>query len=542
MNDEASPPHAGVLAARVLRAHDVDTVFSLNGGHIWSLYDGCVREGIQLFDTRHEQTAAFAAEGWAKVTRRVGVAALTAGPGVTNGVSAITSAWLNGTPMFVVGGRAPDRRWGQGSLQEVDHVPIVASITKVAETAHGPDAVADAFDRALRAARTPHRAPTFVDVPLDGWGPSEAAVPGPVGAHELVGGRPDPDAIARVGALLSRAARPVLLVGSDVYWAGAEAETRALVEAAALPAFANDMGRGVLPADHALSFSRSRGVAFKAADLVMVAGTPLDFRLGFGRYPDASVVHLVDSAAGVATHAELAASVSGDLRATLEALAEQVTRSAPVEWCEHLRDEERAARAGDEARLTSNASPIVPARVYGELRTRLARDAIVVGDGGDFVSYAGRYVDTFTPGCFLGPGPYGCLGSGTGYALAAALAYPERQTVVLYGDGALGFSLGDLDSLARHRANVVAIVGNNGIWGLEKHPMRGLFGYDVLCDLAPGTRYDRVAQDLGCHGELVEQPEQLGPALDRAFAYDGPALVNVLTDPADTYPRSSNLG
>jgi acetolactate synthase-1/2/3 large subunit len=539
--DESTPTSGGVLAARTLRGHDVDTVFSLNGGHIWALYDGCVQEGIRLVDTRHEQTAAFAAEGWAKVTRRAGVAALTAGPGVTNGVSAITSAWLNGTPMFVVGGRAPDRRWGQGSLQEIDHVPIVASITKLAETAHDADAIPDAFDRALRAARTPHRAPTFVDVPLDGWGPSDADVPAPVDEADLAGESPDPEAIARVASLLARAERPVLLVGSDVYWARAEAEVRAFVEAAGLPAFANDMGRGVLPADHPLAFARARSTAFKEADVIVVAGTPLDFRLGFGRYPDAAVVHLSDSPAGVAPHVDLAASVAGNLRATLAALCAQVASRAPGEWPDRLRDDERAARAADEARLASDASPIDPVRVYGELRARMARDAIVVGDGGDFVSYAGRYVDTFTPGCFIGPGPYGCLGSGTGYALAAALAHPERQTVVLYGDGALGFSLGDLDSLARHRANIVAVVGNNGIWGLEKHPMRGLFGYDVLCDLAPGTRYDRVAQDLGCHGELVAEPSELGPALDRAFAYDGPALVNVLTDPGDSYPRSSNL-
>ncbi len=431
MSGGASPPHGGVLAARTLRAHDVDMVFSLNGGHIWALYDGCVQEGIRLVDTRHEQTAAFAAEGWAKVTRRVGVAALTAGPGVTNGVSAITSAWLNGTPMFVIGGRAPDRRWGQGSLQEIDHVPIVASITKVAETAHGADAIPAAFDRTLRAARTPHRAPTFVDVPLDGWGPSDAVAPDAVAPSDLVGDPPDSDAIARVAALLARAERPVLLVGSDVYWAGAEAETRALVEGAGLPAFANDMGRGVLPADHPLAFSRARSTAFKSADLIVVAGTPLDFRLSFGRYPDAAVVHLADTAQGVAAHAELAASVAGDLRATLASLAAQVGGRAPADWCERLHDEERAARAADEPRLASNASPIDPVRVYGELRARLARDAIVVGDGGDFVSYAGRYVDTYTPGCFLGPGPYGCLGSGTGYALAASLAHPERQTVVL---------------------------------------------------------------------------------------------------------------
>ena len=217
-------------------------------------------------------------------------------------------------------------------------------------------------------------------------------------------------------------------------------------------------------------------------------------------------------------------------------------RAARDTWAARLRDEEHATRHADLTRLASDASPIDPVRIYGELRQRLDRDAIVVGDGGDFVSYAGRHIDTYTPGCFLGPGPYGCLGSGTGYALAAALAHPDRQTVALYGDGAIGFSLADFDTLARHHANVVAVVGNNSIWGLEKHPMRAIFGYDVISDLAPATRYDLVAQDLGCHGEFVTEPAQLGPALDRAFHFDGPALVNVLTDPADAYPRSSNLG
>lgn len=543
-------PHAGVLAARTLLAHDVDTVFTLNGGHLWPLYDGCVSEGIRLIDTRHEQSAAFAAEGWAKVTRRVGVAALTAGPGVTNGISAITSASFNGSPVFVAAGRAPEERWGQGSLQELDHLPLVAPITKHAATAFRADDVPGAFDRALRAARTPHRGPTFVDVPLDRWGPTDATGPAPVGADEVAGDEPDPDAITRIAELLAASERPVVLLGSDVYWAGAETEARALVEAVTLPAFANDMGRGLLPADHRLCFARARSLAFRDADLVVVAGTPLDFRLSFGRMTTAPVVHLVDSPGAVTSHAPVAAACSGDLRVSLGALGEAVgrvgaprgARTARDSWVERLRDEERATRVSDIARLTSDASPIDPVRIYGELQPRLERDAIVIGDGGDFVSYAGRFVDTSTPGGFLGPGPYGCLGSGTGYALAAALAYPQRQTVVVYGDGAIGFSLGDFDSLARHHANVVAVVGNNGIWGLEKHPMQAIFGYDVISDLAPATRYDLAVQALGCHGELVTEAAQLGPALDRAFAIDGPALVNVLTDPSDAYPRSSNLG
>jgi acetolactate synthase I/II/III large subunit len=308
-----------------------------------------------------------------------------------------------------------------------------------------------------------------------------------------------------------------------------------------VPAFANDLGRGVLPADHELAFSRARKVAFADADLVLVAGTPLDFRLGFGSF-GAPVVHLCDAPDTVASHVELAGSTAGDLRATFAALTQQTPGARRDDWVRRLRDEEQAGRASEEDRLTSGATPVDPARVYGELRRRLDRDAIVIGDGGDFVSYAGKYIDTFAPGSFLGPGPYGCLGAGTGYALAAALAHPQRQVVVCYGDGAIGFTLGDLDTLVRHGVNVTAVVGNNGIWGLEKHPMQLIFGYDVVAELRPGTRYDLVAEALGAHGELVEQPDAIGRALDRALAHDGLSVVNILTDPADAYPRSSNLG
>jgi len=534
----------GRLAAETLRRHDIDTLFTLSGGHLFPLYDGCVKTGIRLVDTRHEQTATFAAEGWAKVTRRPGAAALTAGPGVTNGVSAITSAYLNGTPMLVVGGRAPQRRWGAGSLQELDHVPIVASITKHAATAAAPERIPELVDAALRAARTPHRGPTFVDIPLDAWGVAAATVPDAPEPDALAGAAPDPDAIAAVAKLVAEADRPVLMVGADVFWARGEDALRAFAEAARLPVFANGLGRGLLPADHELAFSRVRGAAFGEADLVVVAGAPLDFRLGFGRFGDARVAHLADSPAGVAANVELAASASGDLARILAALADATRRSPGDDrnaWVARLRDEEQARRAAEVNDLESDASPIRPTRVYGELRRRLDRDAIVIGDGGDFVSYAGKYVDSFEPGGFLDPGPYGCLGTGSGYALAAALAHPGRQVAVMWGDGALGFSLGDLDTLVRFGADVVGIVGNNGIWGLEKHPMQLIYGYDVVAELRPGTRYDEVMTALGGHGELVTEPGEIGPALDRAFATPGPSLVNVLTDPADAYPRSSNL-
>ncbi|MDQ1461350.1 MAG: hypothetical protein QOI08_2834, partial [Actinomycetota bacterium] len=287
--------HGGRLAVEVLQRHDVDTMFTLSGGHLFVLYDGAVQADLRLVDVRHEQTATFAAEGFAKVTRRLGCAALTAGPGVTNGVSAMTAAHMNGSPLVVLAGRAPQARWGSGSLQELDHIPIVATVTKTAATATSAASIVAEVDAACRAARTPHRGPTFVDMPLDGFGPGSVDVPEVAADDSFRGVAPDPDAVARIAAMVGAAARPVLVAGGDVYWAHAEEAMCTFAEAARVPVFVNGMGRGTLPADHELAFSRARAVALQGADLVLVAGTPLDFRLGFGRFGDARVVHLCDA-------------------------------------------------------------------------------------------------------------------------------------------------------------------------------------------------------------------------------------------------------
>jgi acetolactate synthase-1/2/3 large subunit len=278
------------------------------------------------------------------------------------------------------------------------------------------------------------------------------------------------------------------------------------------------------------------------ADVVVVIGAPLDFRLSFGSFGGAKVIHVCDSPDGRATHADVAAAPAGDLTAILEAMGSYEGARADHEpWIARLRDEEAAKRAAERDDLESDSDPIHPARIYGELNRRLARDAVVIGDGGDFVSYAGKYVESYQPGCWMDPGPYGCLGTGLGYAMAARVAHPNRQVVLLMGDGAIGFNGMDFDSLVRHGLPVVCVVGNNGIWGLEKHPMRAIYGYDVAADLQPGCRYDDVVKALGGAGETVEHPADLGPALDRALAAGVPYLVNVLTDPGNAYPRSSNL-
>jgi acetolactate synthase I/II/III large subunit len=277
-----------------------------------------------------------------------------------------------------------------------------------------------------------------------------------------------------------------------------------------------------------------------------VIGAPLDFRLGFGAAfaPDADVV-VIDVAEPKRDHPRrVSAELYGALPATLELLrlaASGGSLSERERWIRSLREIEAARRRAEAPGLADARAPLHPMRIYSELAQLLDRDAIIVGDGGDFVSFAGRLIDSFQPGCWLDPGPFGCLGSGPGYALAAKLAHPDRQVVLLLGDGAFGFAAMEFDTLARHGIPVVAVIGNNGIWALEKHPMESLYGYSVAAELRPATRYDELVRALGCHGELVERPAELRPALERAFASGRPALVNVLTDPSVAYPRTSNL-
>jgi len=535
--------HGGRLIARRLKAHGVRKLFTLSGGHLFSIYDGCREEGIDLVDVRHESTAAFAAEGWAKVTREPGVAALTAGPGVTNGMSAIASAQQSNSPMLVLGGRAPAMRWGQGSLQEIDHVPFVRPLVKLAATADSPAAIPLLVDEAFAATLAAPSGPAFLDFPLDHVF-SEG--PEPDGEPE----RPHPGAgdpapgVERAIELLRSADHPVVMAGSNLYWGHGEGALLELIEELRVPVFLNGLARGCVPADHELFFSRARSTGLKGADVALVIGVPMDFRLGFGgSFGEETEIVTIDVAEPPRqAPREPAAELFGALPATLAALREGVGRALDTgPWLEHLGGVETEKRAAEREQLEDGRAPLHPLRVYHELAKVLDRDAIVVGDGGDFVSYAGRVVSSYQAGCWLDPGPFGCLGSGPGYALAAKLAHPDRQVVLLLGDGAFGFSGMEFDTLARLGVPVVGVMGNNGIWGLEKHPMEYLYGYSVAAELRPGTRYDQIVSVLGGHGELVERPDELLGALERAFASGRPALVNVLTDPTVAYPRSANL-
>jgi acetolactate synthase I/II/III large subunit len=539
--EDGAEVHGGRLVARALKARGVSKLFTLSGGHLFSIYDGCKAEGIDVVDFRHEQAAAFAAIGWAKATREPGVCALTAGAGVTNGISAIASAQADGVPLVTLGGRAPEMRWGMGSLQEIDHIPFISPLVKSAVTAGSPAEIPRLTAEAIDVAMTPALGPTFVDYPLDvvfSEASAEVPVPENVAAAPAAG-------TEEAAELLAAAERPAIMAGTNVYWSQAETELVALAEALGIPVFLNGLGRGCVPPDHELYFSRARGAGLKGCDVALVVGVPLDFRLGFGGSiaEDAKLLMLDSAPNRLEKNRQPDVGMVGDIGASLSAMRDAAAGGEPrtAVWVSELRAIEEDKRGEESADRADDRSPLHPMRLYAELGEFLERDAIAIGDGGDFVSFAGRVFETWEPGTWMDPGPYGCLGAGPGQAIGAKIAHPDRQVCLLLGDGAFGFSGMEFDTMARHGLPIVGVVGNNGIWALEHHPMKFLYGYSIAAELTPETRYDEVVAALGGHGELVRSPAELRPALERAFASGKPALVNVLTDPEVVYPRRANL-
>lgn len=537
-----SAPQTGAPLVRAAVEAGVELAFTLSGAHIFPVYDAALRGDprLRLIDVRHEASAVFAAEAVGKLTRTPGFAVLTAGPGVTNALSPITQAHFGGSPLVVLGGRAAISTWGRGSLQELDQPPLFAGVTKRAWTVADPTGAEAAMSEAFALAGAAHRGPVFLDIPIDlAFFPEQPQAPFSASGADRT---PDPDTLAAIATLLSRAERPVLVLGSDVWADGAEVAALALAQECGIPVITNGMGRGIVPRGHPLLATRARRVALGECDLAIVAGTPLDFRLAYGVFGprgSAQVVHLADSEAQVCRHRPLAGSAYGDLSLVLDGIR---AGTAPRDWAwwrGQLTDATAATAAAEAELLAAESDPIHPARVYGDLMPLLDDDAVVIGDGGDFVSWAGKFVEPARPGRWLDPGPFGCLGAGLGAAIGARSAFAGPQIVLLLGDGAAGMSLMDVDTLVRHGLPVVIVVGNNSSWGLEKHPMRALYGYDALADLAPHTAYDQVVGALGGAGETVTRAKDLRGAFERAFASGVPYLVNVLTDPQAAYPRAT---
>jgi acetolactate synthase-1/2/3 large subunit len=421
-------------------------------------------------------------------------------------------------------------------------VPFIAPLVQSAETVKDTGRIAAVTAAALDLALEQPQGPTFVDYPLDVvFMEADSEIPPVPRAPEAQ----PAEGAEEAAQLLAGAERPVIMAGTGLYWAHGEGELVALAEALGIPVFVNGLGRGCIPADHELAFSRARGAGLKEADVAVVVGVPMDFRLGFGGSfgEETRIVRLDVGPDRLTATRRPELDLVGDISATLRAIRESAggDRARTRPWVERLGEVEAEKRAAEREELNDDRSPLHPVRVYRELGEMLDRDAIVIGDGGDFVSYAGRYIETYEPGCWMDPGPFGCLGAGPGQAIGAKCAHPDRQVCLLLGDGAFGFAGMEFDTMVRHGLPVVGVMGNNGIWALEHHPMKFLYGYSVAAELRPETRYDQVVEALGCDGVLVRKPSELRPALERAFSSGRPTLVNVLTDPEVVYPRKSNL-
>jgi acetolactate synthase-1/2/3 large subunit len=524
----------GRLAAQAIAAEGVDAVFTLSGGHVMPIYEGCRHEGVRVVDVRHEQSAAHAAEAWGRVRRHCGVAVVTAGPGVTGTVTAVANAYAAQVPLVVIGGSRPLVQAELGALQEFDQLSLFKPITKwagvCAHAARIPELVALAFRHALARPC----GPVYLELPMDVLFDEAAADREPAPARVTTRAFGDPDAIERAAALLSSAERPAIVGGSGIWWDAAGGALARLAESLQAPVFLNGSGRGSLPPVHALFFQHARSTALAAADVVLVAGATLDFRLRYGRFGEGALVHVHGDPRELGRNRVPEVGIAGDCDAVLGALAAAVTpcATARTDWLASLRSAEDAWWDVHRGQIDSDAAPIHHYRLGRELDRVLDPGTVVIGDGGDVVAAVSRVLRVHRPGHWLDPGPFGCLGAGPGYALGVGTAAFGDAIVVVMGDGAFGLNGLDYDSLVRFDIPAVLVVGNDGAWGEIRIPQIGIYGEEgeIATRLSP-SRYDRLADAFGGHAEHVEKPSAIAPALERALAAGTPAIVNVMLDP-----------
>lgn len=535
------------LLADQLKNRGVEPIFTLSGGHIFPLLDAIYKKGARLIDVRHEQSAAFAAEAVGKLSKSPGCALVTAGPGVTNTISALAASYKHGSPMILLAGCAPVSRWGQGSLQELDHIKIVESITLFSHSLKDPNMALKTFSEAYSLAQRPPRGPVFLDYPLDKLIAQVEILEGTEHETTEVGSEENhEEVLLHVLNQLFRSERPVIIAGSGIYLSSAYSELEKVASFYKIPIILNGLARGAI-SEHNLVVSLGRQQVLKNADLIIVAGTLLDFRLNFGKVNEnQTLIHLIEhkSQENPKANATIVgcvnlASFFSNWSSNLD--PKESNKFAP--WLKDVSNIENNTRSSLEK--TAELQPtFTAAQIYLETNKFLDKNSIVIGDGGDFVSWAGKLIQTHSPGSWIDSGPFGCLGSGIGYAIGAKSYKPEKDVFLFLGDGAIGFSIAEIDTCVRHNLGVVAVVGNNGIWGLEKHPMKAFFGYDILADLSQETDYVKIAQSFGADGITVDNKKGFKLALEKAIiaAREGKFfLINALIDPNDVYPRSSNL-
>jgi acetolactate synthase-1/2/3 large subunit len=532
----------GELVARVLRQAGVGHVFTLCGGHILPIYDGCLTNNIRLIDVRHEQAAAHAADAYARLTRNVGVALVTAGPGVTDAVTGVANAHAARSPLLLIGGAAPLGLRGLGALQEMEQVALLRPITKGAWTVSETRQIPEVLTTAIRVALSGRPGPVFVEIPVDLLLTSleDRLAPIPTDYVHRAPVAADPATVEGLAARLAGAQRPMALAGSGVWWDDAARELAAFAEAAGVPVFLNGAGRGCLPSSHPLAFAQARGFALGQADFVLVLGTPLDFRLGYGRPPvfaeDATVCMVDCDASELGRNRPLAVGIAGHLGRVLG----QLTAALPgglaarfADWRARVAGKERESRERLDAQCAADDVPVSHYRWAGEIARHVTPETIVVGDGGDVVGCASRVVRLHRPGQWLDPGPFGCLGVGPPFAIAAKLLHPDRPVLLVAGDGAFGLNGMELETAVRFGLPMTCIIGNDGGWGQIRNPQLSFFGEErAVATSLPATRFDLMVEALGGRGVLVRDPKDIGPALERALTSDEVWCINVLLDPA----------
>ncbi|MFD9736839.1 thiamine pyrophosphate-binding protein [Umezawaea sp. NPDC059074] len=544
----------GHLVAKALKAEGIDTIFTLCGGHIIDIYDGCVDEGIQVIDVRHEQVAAHAADGYARITGRPGCAVVTAGPGTTDAVTGVANAFRAESPMLLIGGQGSLSQHKMGSLQDLPHVDMMTPITKFAATVPATARIADLVSMAFRECYHGAPGPSFLEIPrdvLDAKVPvDKARVPeeGRYRASTRSGG--DPADVERLADLLVGAKKPAILLGSQVWTTRGTDAAVDLVRQLNIPAYMNGAGRGSLPPGDPHHFQLSRRYAFDNADVIVIVGTPFDFRMGYGRRlsQQATVVQVDLDYRTVGKNRDIDLGIVGDAGLVLSAVAAAATGRVDngavgrKAWLEELHGVEEQARQRRLPQLLSDASPIHPYRLVHEINEFLTEDSIYIGDGGDIVTFSGQVVQPKSPGHWMDPGPLGTLGVGVPFVLAAKLARPDKEVVALFGDGAFSLTGWDFETLVRYNLPFVGIVGNNSSMNQIRYGQAQKYGVERerVGNTLGDVKYDQFAKMLGGYGEEVRDPKDIAGALHRARESGLPSLINVWVDPDAYAPGTMN--
>jgi len=525
------------VLAQSLRSQGTDTLFYLMGGPMLETEAACIALGIRAIDTRHEQAAALAAHAWTRVTRRPGVCMGCSGPGATNLLTGVANAFTDAAPLVAIGGSSPRVFLGMEAFQEIDQVAVFRPVTKWAERIYDARRIPDVVATAFRQATTGRPGPVYLDLPGDVLGEKveEESIVYPSAWRPAPRTLGDPGAIREAIALLAKAERPVVIAGSGVWWSDGAAALQAFVETAGIPFYTTPISRGLIPEDHALAFLNARSKAFTEADVVLAVGTRFNWVIQFGRPPrfaaDLKVIHVDVNPSQLGHNRAVDVPIAGDARAVLEQLrAEAEGKIDPrryAAWTGKLRTLDAEKSAEMDKAMSADTAPIHPLRLCKEVRDFLRRDAILIVDGQEILNYGRQAIPTFVPGHRLNSGAFGCMGVGLPFAVGAKVAKPDAQVVVLHGDGSYGINAMEIDTAVRHKIPVVVVISNNGGWTAHAPWTRPL--------PKPGrnlghTRYDKIAQDLGAHGEFVEKPHEIRPALERAWASGKPAVVNVVTD------------